>query len=138
VDASAGLFGVRNALTFALFYRDNEPITPSGEEVIPEVFAFSNRLKQRGGVLTVSHNLSARSAITASVRRTYSESTELIASELTQIDATEDVFRLTYNQLLTPKTSAAAGLRWVEFDTERPNSSYDEHAVFVAISHRFY
>jgi uncharacterized protein (PEP-CTERM system associated) len=138
VDASAGLFGVRNALTFALFYRDNEPITPSGEDVIPEVFAFSNRLKQRGGVLTVSHNLSARSAITASVRRTYSESTELIASEITQIDATEDVFRLTYNQLLTPKTSAAAGLRWVEFDTERPNSSYDEHAVFVAISHRFY
>jgi uncharacterized protein (PEP-CTERM system associated) len=139
VDATAGLFGVRNALTFTLFYRDNEPISElQDDDPVPEVFTIANRLEQWGGVLAFSHNLTVRTAVTASVRRTYSISTEPVVAGFEDIDSTEDVYRLTLNNQLGPRTSAVAGLRWVDFDSERPSSSYQERAVFVGISHRFF
>jgi uncharacterized protein (PEP-CTERM system associated) len=139
VDATAGLFGVRNALTFTLFYRDNEPVSElQDDNPVPEVFTIANRLEQWGGVVAFSHNLTVRTAVTASVRRTYSISTEPVVAGFTDIDSTEDVYRLTLNNQLGPRTSAVAGLRWVDFDSERPNSSYQERAVFVGISHRFF
>ena len=138
VDAMAGLFGVRNAVTFTLFYRENDPVTTNEVANVPEIFNFSNKLQQRGGVVEYSYNFDALSALTTSVRRTYSKSTELVNTGLTDFTATENVFRIALSRRLTPDTTGAVGLRWVNFDTDRPNSSYDEQAVFVAVSHRFF
>jgi uncharacterized protein (PEP-CTERM system associated) len=137
VDGSVGVFGVRNSIVFMLFYRDSQGITPVQASPLPDVLATGNRLTQRGGQLTATHNLDAVRAITATYRRTYSETTEPFPGQPT-FDSTEDLFRVTFNQRLTPRTTGVVGARYVDFSSERPNSSYKEHALFVAIHHRFF
>jgi uncharacterized protein (PEP-CTERM system associated) len=137
VDASIGLFGARNALTFNAFYRDSEAVSPTPDDPLPDVFALASRVEQRGAQAALSHNLSARSAVTLSVRRTLTETTDPEPG-LPVVEATENLYRLTYNRWLSARTSGAVGLRYVDFDSDRPNSSYQERAVFVAVSHRFF
>jgi uncharacterized protein (PEP-CTERM system associated) len=137
VDATAGLFGVRNALTFTLFYRKNDPVTAAGQQLPSFLLNNNAELEQRGAILAASHNLSARTAISASVRRTYSVSSPTTFGGQ-EIDSTQDVVRVTISDQINPRTGAAAGVRWINFDSEVPSSSYQEHAVYVAISHRFF
>lgn len=137
VDASICLFGARNALTFNVFYRDSEAISPTPDNPLPDVFALATRVEQRGAQAAFSHNFNARSAVTFSVRRTLSETTDPLPG-LPVIEATEDLYRLTYNRRLSARTTGAVGLRYVNFESDRPNSSYEERAVFVAVSHRFF
>jgi uncharacterized protein (PEP-CTERM system associated) len=137
VDFTAGLFGVRNAISFTLFYRENDPVTPAGQ-TLPDFLVSATALEQRGAVLAATHNITARSALSASVRRTYSVSSNNLVLNGQDIDSTQDVVRLTLTQQVTPRTHAAAGVRWVNFDSELPSSSYEERAVYVAISHRFF
>jgi uncharacterized protein (PEP-CTERM system associated) len=141
IDASTGIFGARNALTFNVFYRKSRSVlqtTQNGSpDPVPDVLAAAGQIEQRGGVLAFSHNLSERSAITASYRRTLSEATDP-APGRPLIRSTEDLYRITFNQRLTPNTLGAIGIRYVDFSSDRTNSSYKERAVFVAVSHRFF
>jgi uncharacterized protein (PEP-CTERM system associated) len=137
VDASIGLFGARNALTFNVFYRESEAVSPTPDNPLPDVFALASRLEQRGAQAAFSHNLDALSAVTFTVRRTLSETTDPLPG-LPVVEATEDLYRLVYNRRLSARTTGAVGLRYVDFDSDRPNTSYEERAVFVAVSHRFF
>jgi uncharacterized protein (PEP-CTERM system associated) len=136
VEAGTGLFGVRNAVSLTLFWRENEPVTAGGA-VLPDAFATVNNFRQRGGIVAASHILSARSTVTATAQRTYTLSTDTrIQPDGSEIDSTEDVLRLTLTHQLSPATSAAAGVRWVDFDSNVRNS-FREHALFASLTHRF-
>jgi uncharacterized protein (PEP-CTERM system associated) len=132
VQATTTVFAARNALSLRLFWRENEPVS-AGDSALPDVFTTFNAFEQRGAVLSASHNLSARSTVTVSLLRTYTESDR---SDGQQEDSTQDTFRLTVTHQLSPQTSGAAGARWVEFDSNVGND-YREHALFASITHRF-
>jgi uncharacterized protein (PEP-CTERM system associated) len=141
VDASAGLFGARNSLTFTAFYRKSRAVsdtTQEGNSVLPQdIFAVASQVEQKGGVVAYSHNLSERSALIFSYRRTLTETIDPVPG-LPVFHATEDLYRITLNQRISPSTYGAMGVRYVDFSSDRPNSSYKERAVFVAVSHRFF
>jgi uncharacterized protein (PEP-CTERM system associated) len=136
VEAGAGLFGARNSVSLTLFWRENEPVTASGN-VLPDAFASVNRFRQRGGVVAAGHNLSGSSTVTASVQRTYTLSDDTsIGADGNDIDSTEDVLRVTLTHRLSAATQVAAGARWVDFDSNALDS-FREHAVFASLTHRF-
>jgi uncharacterized protein (PEP-CTERM system associated) len=136
VEAGAGLFGARNSVSLTVFWRDNEPVTAGGT-VLPDTFNVVNRFRQSGGIVAVSHSLSARTVVTASVRRTYTFSDSFTGSSDNEIESTEDILRVTVTHRLSDDTLVAAGARWVDFDSELPLDSFVERAVFAAINHRF-
>jgi uncharacterized protein (PEP-CTERM system associated) len=132
VNATATLFGARNAVSLGVFWRENEPVS-AGDTGLPDAFTTFGAFEQYGAIISASHNLSALSTATISLVRTYTGSDP---GDGAQVDSTQDTLRITVTRQLSPQTYGAAGARWVEFDSNLAND-HREHALFASITHRF-
>lgn len=133
--ASVALLGKRNTATLSLFYQDNEAITPSGT-ALPGVLVNFNNFRQRGGDLTLGHNLSAFSTVTFTAQRVYGLGTNPQTPALqAQEESIQNTFYLIFTRQFGAKTYGSLGARWVDFDS--PISAYQEAAVFASLFHSF-
>ncbi len=135
ISASAGLFGVRDALTLNFFWHKNDPVAATGTPV-PDVIALGNRYTDRGVALSASHNFSALLGLTATLSRTYTTSNAPVGA-IGTLESTQNAFRVVATQQLSAATQVLGGFRWIRFDSNLPGNQYNEQALFAAITHRF-
>lgn len=135
VTATYAVIGTRNVLTFSAFWYKSTPITASGQ-ALPSVFTSANEVRQSGGGISFSHQISAMTSAVISGNRvvTYSNSTN--AASYSSITSTQDTVVLTLSQQFSAKTSGSVGLRFVRFNSDIA-SSYTEHAILAGVLHTF-
>jgi uncharacterized protein (PEP-CTERM system associated) len=130
LGASLALIGHRNVVEADVFWEENEALTSGGAE---PVFSGTDRFRQKGARITVSHQLSPYSSI--GVTATRLDATPLgnyTPSSVVQ-KSTQDSVTMLLTRRLGRKTSASLGLRWTDFDAQV--SPYRETAVFATLAH---
>jgi uncharacterized protein (PEP-CTERM system associated) len=137
LDASVGIIGVRNSLTFLVFASDSERISEGLTGVVPDAFLLGDRIKMRGFGLRADHKLTPFTWIGASAIRTHSRQEEPTVSS---IETRNDNLTLTLNHRLSPRTITFAGLGYYGLDNEIENrdaTSTWSYSLFVGLDHRF-
>ncbi len=135
VSGSVALLGRRNTIDVTVFWQENQPVTASGD-VLSGVFLTSDRLRQWGVTLNVSHRVSAFSTVTLHATRLYALSVNPnVAFADADIESTQDTVRLGLTRQLSPKTDASVGLRWSDFDSVV--NPYRELAALAVLGHSF-
>ena len=137
LDASVGIIGVRNSVTFLVFATESERISQGLTGVVPDAFLLGDRIKTRGFGLRADHKLTPFTWIGASAIRTNSRQEEPTVSS---IESRNDNFALTLNHRLSPRTLTFAGVGYHGLDNEIENrdpTSTWSYSVFVGLDHRF-
>jgi len=137
LDASVGIIGVRNSITFVVFATDSERISEGLTGVVPDAFLLGDRIKTRGFGLRADHKLTPFTWIGASAIRTDSRQEEPTVST---VESRNDNVALTLNHQMSPRTLAFAGVGYHVFDNEVENrdpTSTWSYSVFVGLDHRF-
>jgi uncharacterized protein (PEP-CTERM system associated) len=134
IDGTVTVFGGRNRLWLTLFWDDNEPVTTDAP-TLAVALGTAGPFKQHGGIVGFTRDLGPRTAITFSAQRTDSTGTRT-GTAPADAKSTEDTLRVIMHHQLTPKTSAAIGVRWVDFDSDF-RSDYRERAAFGGVRHDF-
>jgi len=134
---SAVLIGVRNSLTFSVFYLKSNLITGTGAE-LPPALQFGQNNTQTGGSVTLNHRLTQLTSLAASAsyNRTTSNATEGLLSSARTNNAYANI---SLNTQLGPKTSATAGVgySWSGFPDSLNAENTSAWNVFVGINHTF-
>ena len=130
---SVGLLGARNSLVADAFYLTREGITAEGEP-LPTPFRVFTDETQRGASLTFSRRLTRADSVNATVLWQRTEGSTVVQSAA---ESTQRTTRLQYNKQLQPRTTAYAGVRYVDY-TSNVFSNFTETAAFVGLFHRFY
>ena len=134
VEASFGILGVRNSITFTAFYRENTNISASALAFLPDAFLFADRFDERGFVARVDHKLTPLTTLGASATRIDSRQMDPPGPK-----SRNDYVTLTLNHTASPKTTAFAGVSVTRFDSEDSvfADNRDANSVFVGLTHRF-
>jgi uncharacterized protein (PEP-CTERM system associated) len=133
VDASFGIVGVRNSITFTAFYAENTGLTGTASTVAPDTFLLADRFNQRGFGARADHRLTAFTSLGAQATRVYSRQHEPLP-----LDTRNDNFAVTLNHTVSPRTTTFAGVSATRFQSgESGTSDQDANSVFVGLNHRF-
>jgi uncharacterized protein (PEP-CTERM system associated) len=137
-NASFAILGMRNALTFTLFYQKQRPITGTGEVVPTPLQGGANDNTQVGGGVGYSHQLTGMTSFVAS--GSYGRTTSNV-SEGTFGDAASNDINLSagLSTRFGPKTTGTAGVTWYSY---RPTDvldglGYDTYSVYAGVNHTF-
>jgi uncharacterized protein (PEP-CTERM system associated) len=131
VQASVGLLGARNVVTFTVFAGNSEQVPATSNVTIQDAFATTSKINQRGAAANWSHRLTPLSTLSFLASWVQSEAAAPSTSE-----STTTLFSLNLNRTLSPKTFGGLGLRYTIFDSNVSND-YRETAVFGTINHTF-
>lgn len=131
-SVSVGLLGARNSLVADAYYLSREGITAEGERLPGPLRLFTDET-QRGASLTYSRRLARADSVNATVLWQRTEGEALFAS---RPESTQWTTRVQYNRQLRPRTTAYAGARYIEYESN-VFSDFNEAAVFVGLYHRF-
>jgi len=133
LDASFGLIGVRNSITFTVFRSENTRLSSDAAVAPQDAFLTADRITLRGFGTRVDHKLTPFTTVGASATRTWSRQ-EGPAS----LDSRNDYFALTLNHTVSARTTAFAGASVSRFDSEDLGlANQDAKSVFVGVNHRF-
>jgi uncharacterized protein (PEP-CTERM system associated) len=133
LNASFGILGVRNSITFTAFYSENTKLS-SDVAVVPEdPFRVVDRFTQQGFGARVDHKLTPQTTLAASATRNYARQEEPV-----RFDSRTDYVALTLNKTVSPQTTAFAGVSvtWFDSDDTGPENQ-DANSIFVGLQHRF-
>lgn len=137
-NASFALLGVRNALTFTLFYQRQRPITGTGEVVPAPLQGGPNDNTQVGGGVGYSHQLTGMTSFVAS--GSYSRTTSNVSEGALSDTASNNInFSAGLSTRFGPKTTGTAGVSWYSY---RPTDvldglGYDTFSAFAGVNHSF-
>jgi uncharacterized protein (PEP-CTERM system associated) len=131
-SGSVAFVGRRNSVELAIFWQQDKPITAGGVE-LPILIGSSERLRQQGGRLTLSHKLTPFSSLTLTASRLYSTSDTGVGQS--SLESIEDAVRITLSRRLTPRTTGGVGYRWMNSDSD--TTPYTENALFATLAHTF-
>ena len=138
VNLSFALLGVRNALTFSLFYLKQQPITGKGDVLPPALQGGPNDNTQTGGGIGYSHQLTGLTSFVANA--TYNRTTSNVSDGLLG-DASSNNTTVSAGLVTRfgPKTTGTAGVSYTSY---RPNSvldaqGYDTVNVYAGVNHTF-
>jgi uncharacterized protein (PEP-CTERM system associated) len=137
LDASVGIIGLRNSLTFLVFASDSERISEGLTGVVPDAFLLGDRIKIAGFGLRAEHKLTPFTWIGASAIRSHSRQEEPTAAS---IESRNDNLALTLNHSVSPRTLTFAGVGYHGLDNEIENrapTSTWSYTVFAGLHHRF-
>ncbi len=133
LEASAGIVGVRNSITFSVFASESTRLTEGLSGVFPDVFLLGTRIKQKGFGIRADHKVTPFTTAGLSARRTQSE--QLDPSVL---DAWNNFLALTLNHTVSPKTATFAGVSVTGLKTNDVTvTDRKAHSAFVGLTHRF-
>ncbi|MGZ8253364.1 MAG: TIGR03016 family PEP-CTERM system-associated outer membrane protein [Burkholderiaceae bacterium] len=130
---SFGFLGARNSLVADAFYLTREGITAEGQ-ALPDALRVFTDETQRGASLTYSRRLARADSVNATVLWQRTEGTALVQSAA---ESTQWTTRLQYNKQLQPRTTAYAGVRYINY-ISNVFADFDETAAFVGLYHRFH
>ena len=137
-NVSFALLGVRNALTFSVFYQKQQPISGTGDVLPPALQGGPNDNTQTGGGVGYSHQITGMTSFVAnaSFNRTTSN-----VSDGTLGDAASNNINVSagLSTRFGPKTTGTAGVSWYSY---RPTDvldglGYDTFNVFAGVNHTF-
>jgi uncharacterized protein (PEP-CTERM system associated) len=134
IEASFGILGVRNSITFTAFYGENTNISADALAFLPDAFLFADRLDERGFSVRADHKLTPFTTLSASARRIDSRQMDPPGPK-----TRNDYVTLTLNHTASPKTTVFAGVSFDRFDSEDSvfADNRDANSVFVGLTHRF-
>ena len=137
-NVSFALLGVRNALTFSLFYLKQRPISGTGDVLPPALQGGPNDNTQTGGGVGFSHQLTGLTSFVAnaSYNRTTSNASEGALSDTASNNVNASVGFATR---FGPKTTGTAGVSYYSY---RPTDvldgrGYDTFNVYAGVNHQF-
>ncbi|MBL0289974.1 MAG: TIGR03016 family PEP-CTERM system-associated outer membrane protein [Betaproteobacteria bacterium] len=137
-NVSFALLGVRNALTFSLFYLKQRPISGTGDVLPPALQGGPNDNTQTGGGVGFSHQLTGLTSFVAnaSYNRTTSNVSEGALSDTASNNVNASVGLATR---FGPKTTGTAGVSYYSY---RPTDvldgrGYDTFNVYAGVNHQF-
>jgi uncharacterized protein (PEP-CTERM system associated) len=128
-EASVGLLGVRNTVTFTAVVTDGEAITPGAATARSGDFALAQNIRSRGITADWGHRLSPLSSL--NVLASHVHSTAASASNL---DSTQSMLRVALSHQLGRRTSASIGARMVRFDGSGTTPDYREKALTASVA----
>ena len=133
VDASFGILGVRNSITFSAFYAENTEISPDAAALFPDGFLFGERFTQKGFGVRADHKLTPLTTVGASFNVSHTRH-----EEPTQVESRDSYATLTVNHTVSPKTTTFAGVSISKYEAEGTGlSNQDTTTVFLGLTHRF-
>ncbi len=131
-EASLGVLGVRNTLTFTAFRNRQQSLSPVIAPVINDVFANENGFTTRGLSVALIHTLTAVSTITGSNSYTHTIGSPVFS------ESTLNQLLVRWTRRLSPKTNTFLGARHVRFDAEGAGfTGYREEALIAGFDHIF-
>lgn len=137
-NVSYAILGVRNALTFSLFYLKQRPISGTGDVLPPALQGGPNDNTQTGGGVGFSHQLTGLTSFVAnaSYNRTTSNVSEGALSDTASNNVNASVGLATR---FGPKTAGTAGVSYYSY---RPTDvldgrGYDTFNVYAGVNHQF-
>ena len=137
-NVSFALLGVRNALTFSLFYLKQRPISGTGDVLPPALQGGPNDNTQTGGGVGYSHQLTGMTSFVANA--SYNRTTSNV-SDGTLGDAASNNINVSagLSTRFGPKTTGTAGVSWYSY---RPTDvldglGYDTFNVYAGVNHTF-
>jgi uncharacterized protein (PEP-CTERM system associated) len=131
LNASFGILGVRNSITFTAYYSENTRLS-SEAFAVGDAFRLSDRFSQRGFGAQANHKLTPQTTLGASVSRSYAREEEPV-----RFDSRTDYAALTLNRTLSPQTTAFAGVSATWFEADDIGSENRANSIFVGMHHRF-
>jgi uncharacterized protein (PEP-CTERM system associated) len=134
IQASFGILGVRNSITFTAFYVESSNISADVLAFLPDAFLFADRFDERGFSVRADHKLTPFTTLSASANRVDSRRKDPPGPT-----TRNDYVTLTLNHMASPKTNAFAGVSFTRFDSEDSifADNRDANSVFVGLTHRF-
>jgi uncharacterized protein (PEP-CTERM system associated) len=133
LEASAGIIGVRNSITFSVFASDGTRLTEGLSGVLPDAFLLGRRIKQKGFGIRMDHKVTP--STTAGVSATRTQSEQLDPST---VDSWNNFLAFTLNHRVSPKTTTFAGVSRSGFKTQAVTvTDRTAHTAFVGLRHRF-
>jgi uncharacterized protein (PEP-CTERM system associated) len=133
LEASAGIIGVRNSITFSVFASDSTRLSEGLTGILPDAFLLANRIKQQGFGVRADHKVTPFTSAGVSATRTYSQQ-----EEPSTLDSWNDSVALTLNHTVSPKTTTFAGVSFTGVKTEDVAVTHQKsRSAFVGLNHRF-
>lgn len=134
IEASFGILGVRNSITFTAFYAENSNISADALAFLPDAFLFARRFDERGFAARFDHKLAPFTTLSAGANRIDTRQNDPPGPK-----SRNDYLTLTLNHLASPKTTAFAGVSITRFDSEDSvfADNQDANSIFVGLTHRF-
>ena len=130
-NVSYAILGVRNALTFSLFYLKQRPISGTGDVLPPALQGGPNDNTQTGANALWSLLGTPSVAFTAAI-----EGYRTGANPPLEGTTRQGSLRLLISSLLSARTSVYAGARYQELRSDVA-TDYREAAAFVGVGHKF-
>jgi uncharacterized protein (PEP-CTERM system associated) len=133
LEASVGILGARNSITFTAFRSENTPLSADSGIALQDAFLLGSKIEQRGFGLRGEHRLTPFTSVGASATRIYSSQEEPAG-----LDSRNDFLALTLTHTLSPKTTTFAGVSTTRFSSSDASlANQDANSIFVALNHRF-
>jgi uncharacterized protein (PEP-CTERM system associated) len=133
LEASAGIIGVRNSITFSVFASESTRLSEGFASTAPDVFLLGNRIEQRGFSIRAAHKLTPFTAAGVSARRVHSQ-----REDPPGLESRNDYVAFTVDHILSPKTTTFGGLSLTTAKVEDVAQTRREtRSAFVGIHHRF-
>ena len=132
VDAAFAILGARNSITFTVFSADNTRISADSAAVATEVFALTDRFKQRGFGIHANHKLTANTIASLTVSRVATRQ-----AQPADFESRNSYYNFTLHHPLSPKTAVFGGFAVTRFEPEDNEASQAASTVFVGLNHRF-
>jgi uncharacterized protein (PEP-CTERM system associated) len=133
LEASVGILGVRNSITFSVFGSDSTRLSEGLTGIVPDSFLLGDRVKQQGFGVRADHRLTPFTSVGVSATRTRSQQ-----EEPSTLESWNDSVAFTLNHTVSPKTTAFGGLSFTGVKTEDVTvTSQKSRSAFVGLNHRF-
>jgi uncharacterized protein (PEP-CTERM system associated) len=132
-NASVGILGVRNSITFTAYYSENEKLSSEAAVVPDDAFQIADRFTQQGFGARFDHKITPVTTLALSATRTYARHEDPVS-----FDSRTDYVALAVNRTVTPKTIVFAGVSVTHFESDDTGpDNQDANSIFVGLQHRF-
>jgi uncharacterized protein (PEP-CTERM system associated) len=133
LDASVGIIGVRNSITFTAFRSQSTRLSDTPGASTPDAFLPGDRIQQRGFSVRFSHRLAPFTTLSAAAIRTFTRQEEPVTP-----DSRNDYFSVSVDHTLSTKTTAFAGVSYTKFSSSQSGfGNSDAKSAFVGFTHHF-
>jgi uncharacterized protein (PEP-CTERM system associated) len=131
LNASFGILGARNSITFTAYYSENTRLS-SEPFAAGDAFRLADSFRQRGFGARADHKLTPQTTLGAGVSRSYAREDEPVPFE-----SRTDYATLTLNRTVSPQTTAFAGVSATWFESDIIGTENQANSIFVGMQHRF-
>lgn len=129
LNAGFSLIGVRNVLSVSLYRSDRERLGETGFVTVQDDFSIYERIREKSALVSLSHRLSAASAITATLVRSNARGEGGSAAETRRT-----LFSLGLTTRLGPRTTAGLSYR---YQKSSGSDDFTENAIIANVAMRF-